>query len=314
MSPTPRAEAFSGVLTPVLTPFAADGAVDARGFVAHCRWLLAEGGDGLAIFGTTSEANSLALDEKLALLDRLVEAGVPGEKLMPGTGCCALPETVRLTRAAVEAGAGGVLLLPPFYYKAVSDEGLFRSLAETIEAVSDSRLRVYLYHIPPVAQVGWSLPLVERALKAFPDTVVGLKDSSGDWSNTKALLDAFPGLDVFPGSEVFLLDGLKAGAAGCITATANVNLRAIRRVYEAWQAGDEQVEGLQAEVTDFRKKLQAHPMIPALKAVLAAYRGPESWAVPRPPLLPLPAPDAKELMATLRALDFRLERQHAPAS
>ena len=118
-----------------------------------------------------------------------------------------------LTKHAVDLGCGGVLMLPPFYYKAPSEEGLFRFFAEVIEEVGDDRLKVYLYHIPPVAQVGFSLPLIGRLIKEFPETVVGLKDSSGDWSNTAAILDAYPGFEVFPGSEVFLLDGLQQGRA-----------------------------------------------------------------------------------------------------
>jgi 4-hydroxy-tetrahydrodipicolinate synthase len=313
MSTIAEPRPFSGVLTPVLTPFTAEGEVNSEAFTEHCRWLLAEGGDGLAVFGTTSEANSLSLDEKLMLLDLLMETGVPGAKLMPGTGCCALPETIRLTRAAVEVGAGGVLLLPPFYYKAVSEDGLFRHLAETVEAVGDSRLRVYLYHIPPVAQVGWPLSLIERILKAYPDTVVGLKDSSGDWGNTQAILDAFPGFHVFPGSEVFLLDGLRAGTVGCITATANVNLAAIRRVFTAWRDGETDADALQAQITAVRQAIQAFPMIPALKAILAAAHESPQWARPRAPLLPLPKDEAQRLLEGLDSLGFKLEPTAAAA-
>ena len=142
---------------------------------------------------------------------------------MPGTGTCSLADAIVLTKHAVDLGCGGVLMLPPFYYKAPSEEGLFRFFAETIEEVGDDQLKVYLYHIPPVAQVGFSLPLIGRLIKEFPDIVVGLKDSSGDWSNTAAILETYPGFEVFPGSEIFLLDGLRKGAAGCISATCNVS-------------------------------------------------------------------------------------------
>ena len=159
------------------------------------------------------------------LLDALVSGGVPAGALMPGTGCCALSDSVKLTREAVRMGCGGVLMLPPFYYKGVSDEGLYRNFAEVIERVGDERLRLYLYHIPPVSQVPITLALIERLLGKFPGIVAGLKDSSGDWANTKAMLDAFKerGFDVFAGSEVFLLDNMRAGGKGCITATGNVN-------------------------------------------------------------------------------------------
>jgi 4-hydroxy-tetrahydrodipicolinate synthase len=226
----PRKGAFTmnhariqGVLSPVVTPFRSDLSPDAERFVRHCRWLLSQN-VGLAAFGTNSEANSLSADERIELLDHLVAAGLDTSRMMPGTGCCALPETVRLTAHALKVGCAGVLMLPPFYYKGVSDDGLFRSFAEVIERVGDRRLRVYLYHIPPVAQVPITLGLIERLLKAYPDSVAGIKDSSGDWGNTKAVLDAFAasGFDVFPGSETFLLASMRAGAVGCISATANI--------------------------------------------------------------------------------------------
>ena len=175
-------------------------APDPERFVRQCRWLLSQN-VGLAVFGTNSEANSLSVDERIELLDRLVGAGIDPARMMPGTGCCALTDSVRLTAHAVKLGCAGVLMLPPFYYKGVSDDGLFRSFAEVIERVGEARLRVYLYHIPPVAQVPITLGLVERLLKAYPTQTAGMKDSSGDWSNTKAFLDAFAGagFDVFAG-------------------------------------------------------------------------------------------------------------------
>ena len=154
------AASFGGVLAPVLTPFNANLEPDANALLAHCNWLLDEGVDGLAVFGTTSEANSLSAGERIALLEHLLDNGVPADKLMPGTGMCALSDTVALTRHAVEHGCRGVLMLPPFYYKAVDDDGLFASYAATIERVADTRLRIYLYHIPPVANVGLSLALI----------------------------------------------------------------------------------------------------------------------------------------------------------
>ncbi|MGN6703807.1 MAG: dihydrodipicolinate synthase family protein, partial [Burkholderiaceae bacterium] len=181
---------LTGVFSPVVTPFGADLAPDAGKLVRHCRWLLSQG-VGLAVFGTNSEANSLSTGEKRGLLDALADAGIPGNRMMPGTGCCALPDTVELTRHAVARGAGGVLMLPPFYYKGVSDDGLFASYSEVIQRVGDQRLRIYLYHIPQVSQVPISLGLIERLLKAYPGTIAGIKDSSGDWSNTQAMLERF---------------------------------------------------------------------------------------------------------------------------
>src|SRR5436305_2546768 len=179
-----------GVLAPVVTPFRADLAPDSRRLIAHCKWLLSQN-CGLAVFGTNSEANSLSLEERLNLLDELVAAGVDPARMMPGTGCCSMMETVKLTKQAVENGCAGVLMLPPFYYKDVGEEGLYRYFSEVVQRVGDARLKIYLYHIPPVAVVGITTGLVERLLKAYPDTIAGMKDSSGDWNNTKIFLDAF---------------------------------------------------------------------------------------------------------------------------
>ena len=199
--PDKKQKNFSGVIAPLITPFGEDGAPDFERFVSHGEWLMANGCTGLAPFGTTSEANSLGLEERMELLEELIDGGIDPTKLLPGTGMCSLTDAITLTQHAVEMECGGCLMLPPFYYKAPSEEGLFRYFSEVIEAVGDDRLKVYLYHIPPIAQVGFTLPLIGRLMKAYPDTVVGLKDSSGDWANTKSILDAYPTLEIFPGSE-----------------------------------------------------------------------------------------------------------------
>jgi 4-hydroxy-tetrahydrodipicolinate synthase len=274
-----------GVLAPVLTPFKADLSPDGQRFIAHCKWLLSQN-CGLAVFGTNSEANSLSVEERLSLLDALIEAGIDPRVMMPGTGCCAITDSVKLTAHAVKRGCAGVLMLPPFYYKGVSDEGLFRNFAEIIERVGDARLRVYLYHIPPVSQVPITLGLIERLLKAYPGTVAGLKDSSGDWSNTEAVLRAFSEVfDVFAGSESFLLANMQNGGKGCISATANINPAAIHGLYAHWQDAD--ADQRQATLNDLRFAMQKFPMIPALKHMVARFAGEAAWQTVRPPLAPL---------------------------
>jgi 4-hydroxy-tetrahydrodipicolinate synthase len=261
---------------------------------------------GLAVFGTNSEANSMSTDEKIELMDALFDGGVPPARMMPGTGCCALTDSVRLTAHAVKLGCAGVLMLPPFYYKGVSDEGLFRTFAEIIERVGDARLQVYLYHIPPVSQVGISLALIERLLKAYPKNVAGLKDSSGDWNNTKSILDAFAksGFDVFPGSETFLLSGLRHGGAGCISATANVNPAAIHHLYANWKHAD--ADDLQIGLDVIRGTFQKYPMIPALKQAVAHWAEDPAWAKLRPPLVELTAEQSKSLIADLEQRGFAM--------
>src|SRR6478609_9524584 len=228
-----------GVLAPVVTPFKDDLSPDRERFIAHCKWLLSQN-CGLAVFGTNSEANSLSFEERAMLLDELVAAGINASRMMPGTGCCSITDTVTLTTHAVEHGCAGVLMLPPFYYKDVSEEGLYRYFNEVVQRVGDARLRIYLYHIPPVAMIGITPGLVERLLKAYPTAIAGMKDSSGDWNNTKRFLDAFADtthpsrtqFDVFVGNESFLLANMRNGGAGTISATANVNSAAIYELYQ----------------------------------------------------------------------------------
>jgi 4-hydroxy-tetrahydrodipicolinate synthase len=300
-----QTERIKGVLSPVVTPFNEDLSPDAGRFVAQCRWLLSQN-CGLAVFGTNSEANSLSTNERIALLESLLSADLDPTRMMPGTGCCALTDTVRLTEHAVKAGCAGVLMLPPFYYKDVSEDGLFRSFAEVIERVGDSRLRIYLYHIPPVAVVGITPKLVERLLKAYPTAIAGMKDSSGDWNNTKKFLDAFgkQGFDVFVGSESFLLANMREGGAGCISATANVNPAMIDKLYREWKNAD--ADKQQDELDAIRKATGQYIMIPALKAVVAHYSGDAQWAKVRPPLVELNQEQAQKVINDLEGLGFEM--------
>jgi len=282
-----------GVLSPVVTPFGRDLSPDPGRLIAHCRWLLTQN-CGLAVFGTNSEANSLSVNERIALLDSLLAADVDPSRMMPGTGCCALTDTVRLTEHAVKAGCAGVLMLPPFYYKDVSEEGLYRNFSEVVERVGDARLRIYLYHIPPVAVVGITTGLVERLLKKYPTAIAGMKDSSGDWNNTRTFLDRFAksGFDIFPGSESFLLAGLRNGGAGCISATANLNADLCAR---AWHAGNQ--AALDAAVT-IRKLFDGKPLVSGVKALLAHIHGDPGLARVMPPLAPLSVADRAAVVVT----------------
>jgi len=295
---------FSGVLTPVIMPFDTALRVDAPKLISQCRWLLTQHVD-IAIFGTNSEANSLGVDEKIDLLDQVIDAGIDPIHLMPGTGLCAITETSKLTAHAVRAGCGGVLMLPPFYYKGVSDEGLFRAYSEVIERVGSSELRIYLYHIPPVSQVGISLSLIERLIKAYPGVVVGIKDSSGDWQNTQAMLNtSWDDFVVFAGSESFLLQTMQHGGAGCISATANINPSAIRRLFENWNHED--AGAAQEKLNAVRQCVQRFPVIPALKSTIAQFSGDPEWRRVRPPLIELSDVQHSELLRQLAAIGFSI--------
>ena len=297
---------MSGVLSPVVTPFKRDLAPDKERFVAHCKWLLSQN-CGLAIFGTNSEGNSLSLAERIGLLEAVIEAGLDPSRMMPGTGCCSIPETAMLTAEAVRHRCAGVLMLPPFYYKGVGEEGLYRYYSEVVERVGDARLRIYLYHIPPVAVIGITPALVERLLKAYPTAIAGMKDSSGDWNNTKTYLDAFAqaGFAVFAGSESFLLQTMRNGGAGTISATANVNPAAIHKLYSEWQRADADQE--QDALNRTRETLgKKYLMIAALKQAIAIYADDPAWARVRPPLIELTSEQAQSLAAELRQMGFTM--------
>lgn len=301
----PLNTSLPSVLSPVLTPFDSDMSPSASRFLKHCESLLRQD-VGLAMFGTNSEATSLTIAEKRALLDTLLDAGLPPEKMMPGTGACALSDTVELTRHSVNSGCAGVLMLPPFYYKGVSDEGLFRAFSYVIDSVADTRLKVFLYHIPPVSGVGISCDLIERLLKAFPGTIAGIKDSSGDWANTEAMLQRFgsENFEIFAGSETFLLRTLRGGGAGCITATGNVNPAAIARLAKTWQ--DDDADEQQRALDAVRSAFQRFPMIPAMKAAIAMASGDNNWSLVRPPLVELAAEQRSHLQGALDSIGFEV--------
>jgi len=318
-SPSKR---IRGVLAPVVTPFKPDLSPDPQRFIRHCEWLLSQN-CGLAPFGTTSEANSMSIDERISLLDALVAAGIDPSRMMPGTGCCSISETAALTAHAVKHRCAGVLMLPPFYYKNVSEEGLYRYFSEVVQRVGDARLRIYLYHIPPVAIVGITPRLVERLLKAYPSAIAGMKDSSGDWNNTKTFLDAFAetarsartGFDVFVGSETFLLANMRNGGAGTISATANVNPAAICELYTVAQkafgavSADVELEPQQARLNVVREvfsNTKFPSMIAALKQTIALYANDPEWARVRPPLVELTTAQTKLLAAELKAIGFAM--------
>jgi len=283
-----------GIFVPTLTPVKADLSPDVERWNLFSKQLLADGCHGLCPFGTTSEANSFGVEERMTMLEQLIAGGVSPARLMPGTGTCAIPDTVRLTRHAVELGCAGVLMLPPFYYKGASDDGLFRAFAEVIERVADDRLRIYLYHIPPVSQVPLSLGLIERLIAAYPKIVAGIKDSSGDWNNLNALLTTFPGFGIFTGSEKFLLATLRAGGAGTINAVANVIAPIQRHLYDHQDSSE--VEQWQEKINLLRPVYQEVPPIPALKQIVAHLRQDPSWRNVRPPFVELSAAQTDALL------------------
>ena len=261
--------------------------------------MLAEGCIGLAPFGTTGEALSLGTSERMHLLSALVDGGIDAANLIPGTGLTSLEDTARLTRQVAELDCAGALVLPPFFGKQPSDEGLFTYFARLVEKVDLDTLRIYLYHIPQLAGVGFPVTVVERLHREFPDQIVGIKDSSGDWNNTKALLE-IDGLIVYPGSEMFLIDAVKLGGAGCITGSANTNASAIAKVAASALSGDFDIagEGMEA-VGNFRQRMQSYDLIGGQKWVLGERSGDARWPAVRPPLERMTDATGRELMTKL---------------
>ncbi len=293
-------ETMRGVFAPTVTPVDENLAIDIPRWVEHCLHLLDNGCHGLCPFGTTSEANSFSVAERKEALDALIEGGADPAKLMPGTGCSALTDSVELTAHAVQKGCGGVLFLPPFYYKGVSDEGLYQAVAETIQRVGDDRLRIYLYHIPPQAVIGWSLDLIERLITDFPNQVVGIKDSSGDWNNLNGLLTRFPGFGTFTGSELLYLDLLRGGGVGTINSVANIIAPIQKKLFE--NPDSPEAEGWQAQVSSLRPTYEGLAPISAIKQIVAQYRNDPAWLTVRPPLTRLGDAEAAEMLAKVEAL------------
>lgn len=290
--------AIRGVIAPILTPFNDDMTIATDLYVEHARSLLRQGCAGITPFGTTGEALSVGIDERIAAIQALVDAGIDPACMIPGTGLSNVADTARLSRACLDIGCNGVMTLPPFYFKDVSEQGLYDYFVALLAAIGDSA-RIYLYHIPPVAVVGIPSTLAARLHAEYPGQVVGIKDSSGDRSNTMRLLK-IDGLIVYPGSEMYLLDALDHGAAGCITATANINAAHVARVIQCHDDGDTaQAHALHETVKALRLAIQVKGPIPAQKRLLAIATGDSRWANVRPPLQAMLEEDGLELAERL---------------
>jgi 4-hydroxy-tetrahydrodipicolinate synthase len=304
MNPASRLP-IHGVFCASATPINADGTPDHATFAAHARALLEEGCDGIALLGTTGEANSFSLAQRMALVDKVIEAGVEASRLLPGTSQTNVADTVTLTRHALEAGVAASVLLPPFYYKGVSDEGLFRFYAEVIEGVKSDALRVVLYHIPPIAQVGISLELTQRLLDTFPGIVVGVKDSSGKIESMQAFASAFESFSVLAGADPFMLPLLRSGGAGCITSSSNLIAKHLRVVFDNWfdTTRVTEVDAAQARINAWRDLSNAYVQLPTIKAMLAKRRCHDGWTRVRPPLVDLTADEVAKVWAKMDELE-----------
>jgi 4-hydroxy-tetrahydrodipicolinate synthase len=289
-----------GVIAAVLAPFDDKYEIDTPLLVDHAKWLLANGCDGLSSTGSTGEGSSMSTKQRLGLLDSLLKAGLPPQKMIPGTGAAALGDVVELTRHAIQAGCGGALVLPPYYYKNPSEEGLFAAFASLIERVGDNRLRVYLYHIPQFTTVPIPYTVIDRLIEAFPGIIAGLKDSFGDWSYSENLLKHLPGFAVYPGSEVFLSRVKKAGGGGCISGTVNFTAPLAAQVYAA--KTDAETEPLQKKLDAIRLVIESRPLVPGLKAIKGEIVGKPSWGRVLPPFVQLSDAMRADLFGALHGI------------
>lgn len=294
----------NGVFAASVTPLKKDFSIDLDALVKHCNWLLANGNNGICFMGTTGEANSFSVTERINALDHLINEGIPADRLLVGTGCCSLTDTIQLTKHAVSKKVGGVLMLPPFYYKGVTDGGLLLYFSMVIEEVANPDLRIYLYHFPKMTGVPFSVSFVQQVVNKYPGTVVGMKDSGGEWNNMKAMLEALPGFNLYSGTEKYFLDVLRAGGAGVISATTNLTGPMAALVYA--HRNTKQADELQARLTEARTAFEGASFVSSVKQMLAAYHKNDNWLNIRPPNSNLLQSQLSELESKLKSIDFNI--------
>ena len=270
-----------GLFTASLTPMNDDLSVNFESLIDHINWLLNNGSNGICLLGTTGEANSFSVDERMDVLDEVIEANIEPSRLLVGTGTCVITDTIILTQHAVSKGVGGVLMLPPFYYKDLSDQGVIDYFRLVIEGVDDEKLKIYLYNFPKMTGLNFTLPLVRKLIEAFPGVIVGMKDSSGDWGGMLEVCEEIPGFQLFTGTEKYLLDTLRAGGAGCISATFNASIRYGAKVYDNWQ--EPEADALQAKLNEVRKEFEVDSFISSLKFLFSKWFDNPKWLNVRPP-------------------------------
>ncbi len=285
------------VYSAVLTPFKKNLTIDTKLFISHCEFLL-KNNISLAPLGTTGEANSISISEKLDLIKTIANSDLPKEKIIIGTGNTSFVDAALLTKTAVENKIYSVLLLPPFYYKNVSDEGVYQYYKEIINTVKSTNLRIFLYNIPQVSGVTISIDLVNRLKKEFSETITGIKDSSGNFENTKKYKE-IKNFIVYPGSEKFLYDGLHIGCSGCISATTNVNIEAAKLINSFDKS---EGESINKKIKSVRDIFEKYPVIPALKAT--KIKEDSNWSNIRPPLVALTEQQRSNLAKDLKDINF----------
>ena len=300
---------FSGIYTASLTPLTSSYEPNLPALVSHVEQLFESGSDGVAILGSTGEANSLTIEQRLDIISYCGRTLAP-ERLMMGTGSCALQDAIRLTQASIEAGVFSVLVIPPFYYKPQSDESVIRYYSELISSVDDSRLRIIFYNFPKLSGYNFSTEILQEFKERFGDIAAGIKDSSGNWENMLSITKNVPNFMVYSGTETLLLNILREGGAGCITASANLLAPECQLVYQAWR-NDQQdtAEQVQKELNGLRKALESYQFVSELKGLMALHTGSEHWQEMLPPFIPLLPSQVRELSEKINDLGLNLRQR-----
>ena len=297
---------ISGIWAPCLTPVTLKFTIDHARLFEHVTWLLNSGCHGVALFGTTGEAASFSTSQRMEALKHLVVCGINPDRLMIGNGFTASADTLTVTRHALELGCQYVLMVPPFYFKNLSSEGVIDSYRHILDHFNSSDIRVVLYHFPQLSAVAITHETIEKLIESHGSLIAGVKDSSGSKENVEAYVRRFPTLSIFPGSDNLLLGALHVGGAGTITATANINPRGIRSVYDLWQADNNEAETAQNDAKQVRDLIFSYSSIAALKSVHSVAKDDAEWRRVCPPLVALSDGERIQLMNALAETELDL--------
>ena len=299
----------AGIYTASLTPLFDSFEPNIPALIRHAQWLLEEGSDGVALLGSTGESNSMTVEQRQSIIEQSA-LELPPDRLMMGTGSCALQDAVRLTQASVNAGVLSVLVLPPFYYKPQSEESVLSFFSLLVEAVDNPNLRIIFYNFPQLSGYNFSIKILQELKLRFGDIAAGIKDSSGDWNNMLDMVQNVPDLMVYTGTETLLLDILRKGGAGSITATANLIAPECQHVFQAWKNGpSEAADQAQKHLTALRIAFESYSFVSEMKSLLAAQTNSEEWNHMLPPFAQLPDEQVEELTEQIKVLGLDLSQR-----
>ena len=273
----------TGIYAASLTPFTSSYEPEIPMLISHVQWLLGNGADGVALLGSTGEANSMTLKQRQSIIEQSARK-LPVDQLLIGTGSCALKDAIKLTKVSIDEGIYAVLVLPPFYYKPLNDESVIRFYSELIGAVKDSKLRIIFYNFPKFTGYNFDHNVIGKMKQRFGEIAAGIKDSSGNWDNMESVAQNVSDFKVYSGTETYLLETLLNGGAGCITATANLIATECQQVFQDWK--NDQLEDAmqkQKQLTSLRKAFECYPFVSELKSIFADHKDLNEWRHVMPP-------------------------------